>query len=182
MVSKKIIELCQKNDRKAQKELYQTVAPQLYGSCLRYAPSAVEAQDILQDSFIIIFEKIDQFKFKGSFEGWCKRITINTALQRYRKTKVLNIVNEDQIEDNAIVEVDEIDNLPLKDLLDMIQELPQRYRLVFTLYVLDGCNHNEIATMMNITVGTSKSNLARARQHLQTKVHKWREQHDYSTS
>lgn len=182
MVSKKIIALCQKNDRKAQKLLYESVAPQLYGSCLRYAPCAAEAQDILQDSFIIIFEKIEQFKFKGSFEGWCKRITINTALQRYRKTKVLDLVNEDQIEDEAIIEVDETDNVPLKDLLDMIQKLPQRYRLVFTLYVLDGYNHNEIATMMKITVGTSKSNLARARQHLQTMVHKWRERHNYNAS
>ena len=154
MVYKDIITLCQKNDRKAQRELYETISPKLYGSCLRYAPNEAEAQDILQDTFIIIFDKIDQFKFKGSFEGWCKRITVNTALQRYRGTKVYGLVNEDQLEDTEAVEIEESDDVPLKDLLSMVQGLPERYRLVFTMYVMDGYSHNDIAEMMKITVGT----------------------------
>ncbi|WP_317044414.1 RNA polymerase sigma factor [Nonlabens sp. MB-3u-79] len=175
---KKIITLCQKNDRKAQKELYQTISPKLYGSCLRYAPNEAEAQDILQDTFIIIFKKIDQFKFKGSFEGWCKRIAVNTALQRYRGVKVYDLVNEDQLEDLEAVQIEESDDVPLKKLLSMVQELPERYRLVFTMYVMDGYSHKEIAEMMKITTGTSKSNLARARQHLQSMVKIWRESHN----
>ncbi|AUC78626.1 RNA polymerase subunit sigma-70 [Nonlabens sp. MB-3u-79] len=178
MVYKKIITLCQKNDRKAQKELYQTISPKLYGSCLRYAPNEAEAQDILQDTFIIIFKKIDQFKFKGSFEGWCKRIAVNTALQRYRGVKVYDLVNEDQLEDLEAVQIEESDDVPLKKLLSMVQELPERYRLVFTMYVMDGYSHKEIAEMMKITTGTSKSNLARARQHLQSMVKIWRESHN----
>jgi RNA polymerase sigma-70 factor (ECF subfamily) len=177
-VYKKIITLCQKNDRKAQKELYQTISPKLYGSCLRYAPNEAEAQDILQDTFIIIFKKIDQFKFKGSFEGWCKRIAVNTALQRYRGVKVYDLVNEDQLEDLEAVQIEESDDVPLKKLLSMVQELPERYRLVFTMYVMDGYSHKEIAEMMKITTGTSKSNLARARQHLQSMVKIWRESHN----
>jgi RNA polymerase sigma factor (sigma-70 family) len=177
-VYKKIITLCQKNDRKAQKELYQAISPKLYGSCLRYAPNEAEAQDILQDTFIIIFKKIHQFKFKGSFEGWCKRIAVNTALQRYRGVKVYDLVNEDQLEDLEAVQVEESDDVPLKKLLSMVQELPERYRLVFTMYVMDGYSHKEIAEMMKITTGTSKSNLARARQHLQSMVKIWRESHN----
>lgn len=178
MVYKKIITLCQKNDRKAQKELYQAISPKLYGSCLRYAPNEADAQDILQDTFIIIFKKIDQFKFKGSFEGWCKRIAVNTALQRYRGVKVYDLVNEDQLANLETVEVEESDDVPLKKLLSMVQELPERYRLVFTMYVMDGYSHKEIAEMMKITTGTSKSNLARARQHLQLMVKTWRESHN----
>jgi RNA polymerase sigma-70 factor (ECF subfamily) len=177
-VYKKIITLCQKNDRKAQKELYQSISPKLYGSCLRYAPNEAEAQDVLQDTFITIFKKIHQFKFKGSFEGWCKRIAVNTALQRYRGVKVYDLVNEDQLEDLEAVQVEESDDVPLKKLLSMVQELPERYRLVFTMYVMDGYSHKEIAEMMKITTGTSKSNLARARQHLQSMVKIWRESHN----
>lgn len=182
MVYKDIITLCKKNDRKAQRELYETISPKLYGSCLRYAPNEAEAKDILQDTFIIIFEKIDQFKFKGSFEGWCKRIAVNTALQRYRGIKVFDLVNEDQLEDLEAAEVEESDDVPLKKLLVMVQGLPERYRLVFTMYVMDGYSHNEIAEMMKITIGTSKSNLARARQHLQMKVNTWREYHNSNAS
>jgi RNA polymerase sigma factor (sigma-70 family) len=177
-----IITLCQKNDRKAQRELYKMISPKLYGTCLRYAPNEAEAKDILQDTFIIIFEKIHQFKFKGSFEGWCKRIAVNTALQRYRGIKVFDLVNQDQLEDLEAVEIEESDDVPLKKLLVMVQELPERYRLVFTMYVMDGYSHNEIAEMMKITIGTSKSNLARARQNLQVMVTTWREYNNSNAS
>ncbi|OUS14468.1 RNA polymerase subunit sigma-70 [Nonlabens dokdonensis] len=182
MIYKEVINSCKKNDRKAQRELYETISPKLYASCLRYAPNEAEAKDILQDSFIIIFKKIDQFNFTGSFEGWCKRITVNTALQRYRSTKVYELVNEDQIKDEESIEIEEYNDVPLDRLLQMIQNLPDRYRLVFSMYALDGYSHNEIAEMMNISVGTSKSNLARSRKHLQEMVKTWREVNNSTAS
>ena len=99
-------------------------------------------------------------------------------MQRYRGVKVYDLVNEDQLEDLEAVQVEESDDVPLKKLLSMVQELPERYRLVFTMYVMDGYSHKEIAEMMKITTGTSKSNLARARQHLQSMVKIWRESHN----
>jgi len=140
-----------------------------FSICLRYSPNYTEAEDSLQDSFLTIFKKVDQFKGKGSFEGWIKRITVNTVLQKYRKKRVFDIAREDQIVDEIDVEV-ENDGIPLDFLLKIIQELPDRYRLVFTMYVMDDYAHKEIAEMLGISDGTSKSNLARARMILKTKI------------
>lgn len=163
-----LIYKCQKNDIKAQSELYELFSSKLFTICLKYSRNYAEAEDNLQDSFITIFKKIKQYKNKGSFEGWLKRITVNTALQRYRKQKVFDIVNEESIEDEE-VDVDEND-INLEFLLKCIQELPDRYRLVFNLYVLDGYSHKEISEMLDINLGTSKSNLARARVILKEKI------------
>ncbi|MGM0635803.1 MAG: RNA polymerase sigma factor [Bacteroidota bacterium] len=168
MSLKKTIQECSKNNLSAQKELYEFFAPKLYGICLKYSRNKAEAEDNLQDTFIKVFDKIGQFKHKGSFEGWIKRICVNTCLARYRKQQVFELVNEDQIEDDY-VEVEE-ENLSLQFLLSCIQELPNRYRLVFNLYVLDGYSHKEVADILGITEGTSKSNLARARGILQEKI------------
>lgn len=156
-----LIENCKIENTQAQSELYKLYSNKLFAICLKYSRNYAEAEDNLQDAFLTIFEKIGQYKNKGSFEGWLKRVTINTVLQRYRNDKVFDIINEDQIED-AEVDIDE-DSVSLDYLLKIIQELPDRYRLVFNLYVLDGYSHKEIAEMLNISVGTSKSNLARAR-------------------
>ena len=129
--------------------------------CLKYSRNYAEAEDNLQDAFLTIFKKIEQYKNKGSFEGWIKRITVNTVLQRYRKEKVFDIINENTIEDVEL-EVDD-DTVSIDYLLKIIQELPDRYRLVFNLYVLDGYSHKNIADMLEINIGTSKSNLSRAR-------------------
>ena len=164
-----IIQGCKKKDAKAQAELYKRYSGVLYSICLRYSPNKVEAEDNLQDAFITIFNKAEQFKSNGSFEGWIKRITVNTVLQKYRKQKVFAITDEAQIEDTADQQV--VDNgLPLDYLLSIIQELPQRYRLVFTMYVMDGYSHKEIGALLEISDGTSKSNLARARGILKTKI------------
>ncbi len=136
--------------------------------CLKYSSNKQQAEDNLHDSFITIFSKIEQFKNKGSFEGWLKRITVNTCLQKYRKQTVLNIVT-DQYPDKIDVEVDE-ENVSLQYLLKLIQELPNRYRMVFNLYILDGYSHKEIAELLHISVGTSKSNLSRARLKLKEKI------------
>jgi RNA polymerase sigma-70 factor (ECF subfamily) len=160
---------CKKQDAKAQGELYKRYSGILFSICLRYSPNYTEAEDSLQDSFLTILNKVDQFKGKGSFEGWIKRITVNTVLQKYRKKRVFDIAREDQIPDEIDVEVED-DGIPLDFLLKIIQELPDRYRLVFTLYVMDDYAHKEIAEMLGISDGTSKSNLARARMILKTKI------------
>jgi RNA polymerase sigma-70 factor (ECF subfamily) len=163
-----LIEECKKNDVKAQSQIYKLFASKLFSFCLKYSKNYAEAEDNLHDAFVTIFKKISQFKNIGSFEGWMKRITINTALQRYRSVGVFDIVNENQIEEETI-EVDE-DSIKIDFLLRIIQELPNRYRLVFNLYVLDDYSHKEIAEMLNISTGTSKSNLARARMILKEKI------------
>ncbi|WP_456460801.1 RNA polymerase sigma factor [Lutibacter sp.] len=165
----KLIKQCAKNDRKAQEEIYQLFAGKLFSICLKYSKNKQEAQDNFQDGFVTIFNKIGQFKFKGSFEGWLKRIMVNTILLKYRQKNVLNIVVTEEIPDEVIVDVDD-DEISLDFLLSLIQELPDRYRMVFNLYVLDGYSHKEISEMLRIAEGTSKSNLARARAILKNKI------------
>ncbi|SFC95280.1 RNA polymerase sigma-70 factor, ECF subfamily [Algibacter pectinivorans] len=169
-----LIEDCKNDNTKAQGELYKLYSGKLFAICLKYSRNYAEAQDNLQDAFLTIFKKIEQYKNKGSFEGWIKRITVNTVLQRYRNEKVFDIINENTIED-VEVEVDE-DELSIDYLLKIIQELPDRYRLIFNLYVLDGYSHKDIAKMLDINIGTSKSNLARARQILKKTIE------DYKTT
>ncbi len=164
----KLIKNCKKKDRNAQSEIYQLYAGKLFGLCLKYSRNYQEAQDNLQNGFITIFDKIDQFKFKGSFEGWIKRIIINTALQTYREKSVLNLVSE-EIPEEIDVTVEE-DEVSLDFLLQLIQELPDKYRLSFNLYVLDDYSHKEIALLLKISEGTSKSNLSRARAILRKKI------------
>ncbi len=137
--------------------------------CLKYSKNYEDAQDTLQDSFITIFKKIKQYDHKGSFEGWMKRITINTALQKYRQKSPLQLVKEEAIEEVEDVYYDESE-VSVDFLLACIQELPDRYRLVFNLYVLDKFSHKEIAQMLEISEGTSKSNLSRARLLLKQKI------------
>lgn len=168
MSLEQLIEECKKNDVKAQSQIYKLFASKLFSVCLKYSGNYAEAEDNLHDAFVTIFKKISQFKYIGSFEGWMKRITINTALQRYRSVGVFDIVNENQIEEEFI-EIDE-DSIKIDFLLRIIQELPNRYRLVFNLYALDDYSHKEIAEMLNISTGTSKSNLARARMILKEKI------------
>ncbi|WP_127140451.1 RNA polymerase sigma factor [Flagellimonas marinaquae] len=161
---------CQKGNRQAQAELYQRYSGILFGMCLKYSRNKTEAEDNLHDSFITIFDKIDQYGFKGSFEGWAKRITVNTVLQKYRKDQHLNVVSENT-EDEIEVDTDGTD-ISLSTLLGYIQELPHKYRLTFNLYVLDGYSHKEISEMLGTSTGTSKSNLARAKAILREKIEK----------
>lgn len=169
MSLKKLIIKCKRQDVQAQGDLYKQYSSSLFSLCLKYSKNYAEAQDNLQDSFLTIFKKIEQYNNKGSFEGWMKRIVINTALQRYRKESVLDVIKDDNIVEIA-VEIETEEDVSLSFLLDIIQQLPDRYRLVFNLYVLDGYSHKEIADMLNISVGTSKSNLSRARIILKEKI------------
>ena len=142
MSLEQLITNCKKNDTKAQSQLYKLYASKLFSLCLKYSKNYSEAEDNLQDAFVTIFKKFSQYKSKGSLEGWMKRIAINTALQRYRSKGVFDIINEEQIEDVS-VDVDD-DSITIDYLLNIIQELPDRYRLVFNLYALDGYSHKEI--------------------------------------
>ena len=162
-----LINDCKNNDTKAQEQLYRLFSSKLFAVCLKYSRSYEEAQDHLQDGFLIAFRKIGQFNFKGSFEGWIKRIMINNVLQQYRGATYLEVISENIAADE--VEIDD-EGLSLDYLLGIIRELPDRYKLVFNLYVIDGYAHKEIAEMLDISIGTSKSNLARARMILKEKI------------
>lgn len=175
MIPSSLIEACCSNDRKAQRDVYNLLSGKLYSSSLKYASSNEDAQDILQDSFIIIFNKINQFNHNGSFEGWCRRIVINTALARYRSNKIKTVDESKIVNLEVDVEVEDVPDISLKELLGLIQQLPDRYRLVFSFYTLDGYSHQEIADLMGISIGTSKSNLSRAKVILQNKINAWRE-------
>ena len=169
---KQLINDCQNNDRKAQEQLYRLYSSKLFAVCLKYSRNYTEAQDNLQDGFLLIFNKIGLYSFKGSFDGWLKRVMINHVLQQYRTQTFLNLVNED-VPDEAEIEIDD-ENISLDYLLKLIQELPDRYRLVFNLYVIDDYSHAEIAEMLSINIGTSKSNLSRARMILKEKIEQYR--------
>ena len=153
------------------------LAPKLFAVCLKYSRSRADAEDNLQDGFILLFDKIGQYRFQGSFEGWAKRLMINNVLQKYRTTGVFSLVTEN-IPEEADVYV-EADEVSMEFLVKIIQELPDRYRTVFNLYVTDGYSHKEIAEMLGITDGTSKSNLARARMILKEKIETLQKTGDY---
>lgn len=163
-----LIHKCKKGERKAQEKIYREYANILFGICLKYSRNKTEAEDNLHDSFITIFDKIGQYESKGSFEGWLKRITINTVLQKYRKEEYLKVV-DDNIEAEVDIESTYTD-IDLQTLLGYIRELPNKYRTTFNLYVLDGYTHKEIGTLLGTSIGTSKSNLARARMLLKQKI------------
>ncbi|MBN8641006.1 MAG: sigma-70 family RNA polymerase sigma factor [Flavobacteriales bacterium] len=168
MSIEELINDCKKNDVKAQEQLYRLYAPKLFSVSLKYSRNYTEAQDNLQDGFLLIFKNIHQYSFKGSLDGWLKRVLTNHILQQYRKEPFLNIVDENLPEE---VEIEiENDTVSSEYLMKIIQELPDRYRLVFNLYVLDGYSHQEIASLLNINIGTSKSNLSRAKMILKEKI------------
>lgn len=168
MILDTLIDECKKGNTKAYEQLYRQLSPKLFAVCLKYSRSYEEAQDNLQDGFLLLFDKIHQFQFKGSFEGWAKRVVINNTLQQYRNKGVFEMVPEN-LPDVSEVEIEE-ENVSLDFLTKIIQELPDRYRLVFNLYVMDGYSHKEIAEMLDINIGTSKSNLARAKTILKNKI------------
>ena len=168
----KLVELinnCKKGNRQAQEQLYRDYSRILFGICLKYSRNKTEAEDSLHDSFMTIYSKIGQFKHQGSFEGWIKRITINTVLQKYRKEEKLTVISEN-MEEEVLDDTNSYLDIELDTLLGYIQELPNKYRLTFNLYVLDGYSHKEISEMLGTSLGTSKSNLARARGILKEKI------------
>ncbi len=165
-----LIHKCQKGNRQAQAELYRRYSGVLFGMCLKYSRNKTEAEDNLHNRFMTIFDKINQFGFKGSFEGWIKRITVNTVLQKYRKDQHLNLISENT-EDEVEVDTEDTD-ISLATLLGYIQELPHKYRLRCNLYMLNGYSHKEISAMLRTSAGTSKSNVARGKAILRDRIEK----------
>ena len=165
------IERCLDNDPKCQGELYKHFAPKMFGICLRYAKNQMEAEDVLQDGFIKVFRYLKDYRSEGSLEGWIRRTMVNTAINYYKKKiKYQRDVSLDQTEPINMNEESAIDKLSARELLELIRELPDGYRMVFNLNVIEGYTHKEIGEMLNISENTSKSQLSRARSVLQEKL------------
>ena len=165
----RIIDKCKEGDRQAAEKIYQIFSAKMFALCLRFSKDQADAEDTLQDGFIKIFTSIGKYTGKGSFEGWMKRIMINTAMEKFRKNSPLQIVEElPEIEDNE--DIDEEVSIPEEVLADFVNQLPERYKMVFNLYVIEEMSHKDIAALLGINEGTSKSNLARAREILKRKV------------
>lgn len=161
---------CKAGKREAQSRLYQLYAPTLFGVCLRYSRDRTEAEDTLHEGFVLIFNKVDQFAFKGSFEGWMKKIMVNLSLEKCRTRFKMQSVEDISVYDSQLADADVYADMNAAKLLELIQNLPPQYRLVFNMYAIDGYSHKEISQALGIAEGTSKSNLARARKILQDKV------------
>jgi len=166
------IQQCIRNDREAQLKIYQLFSPVLYGICLKYMKNEDDAKDVFQESFIIAFQKIHQYKFEGSFEGWLKRIFINKLIETLNKKKKESFFLDVFDPETDFIEEEELEicTIPQEKLLEYIQDLPDQYRLVFNLYVFEKMKHKEIAEQLKISEGTSKSNLNRAKKILQKRI------------
>ncbi|HEY1046109.1 MAG TPA: sigma-70 family RNA polymerase sigma factor [Bacteroidia bacterium] len=161
-----IIQKCIKGDNTARKLLYEQYKKKLMGISSRYCNTKEQAQDVLQESFIVIFTTIHKYKHTGTFEGWMSRITINTAIKMNKKwdfRKSLTEINHIEIPDLSINPVQKLQH---DDLLTLVQNLPTGYRTIFNLYVIDGYTHEEISNLLGISTGTSKSQLSRAKETL----------------
>jgi RNA polymerase sigma factor (sigma-70 family) len=166
-----LLEGCLKNDRYAQEQLYSLLAPKMFIVCQRYCNSKQDAEEILQEGFIKVFSCLHQFKNEGSFEGWVRKVMVNCALQKYRSKPVLYAVPHNGIEEIEFITPEiTTGSIATKELLGMINSLSPSYKMVFNLYVFEGLKHKEIADLLNIAEGTSKSNLSDARKILQKMV------------
>jgi RNA polymerase sigma-70 factor (ECF subfamily) len=147
------------------------LAPKMFGVCLRYSKDVTEAEDNLQEGFVKVFTYLKNFRHEGSLEGWVRKIMVNVSLEKFRKQQLLHPVEDMRIYEGHSIQETIIEKISADELVALIRELPPRYRMVFNLYVMEGMNHKEIGETMQITEGTSKSNLARAREILKQKVY-----------
>lgn len=161
---------CIREDRDCQLEVFQLYSGKMLSVCMRYARHQMEAEDILQDAFIKVFDNLEKFQYKGSFEGWIRRIVVNTALKNYQKSSFQKErIGLETYEDQAL-EPEVLSNLGEKEILKLISKLPDGYRQVFNLYVIEGYSHKEIADMLSIGESTSRSQLVKARKILKNQV------------
>ena len=165
-----LINGCLAGDRRMQELLYQRFSPKMYAVCLRYASNADDAQDLLQEGFIKVYRNLGKFRKEGSFEGWMRRVFVNTAIEHYRKKVNLNSISDREEQTIADNSLNVLDQLGEQDIIQLVQELAPGYRSVFNMYVIEGYSHKEIGEIMGISEGTSKSQLARAKAILQKKV------------
>jgi RNA polymerase sigma factor (sigma-70 family) len=165
-----IINGCLRENPNCQRMLFEQYAGKMMTVCLRYATDTMEAEDMLQDAFIRVFNFIHQFKFEGSFEGWIRRIVVNTALKYVQKKKISFSEINDHSEQSPRLEPYVYSNLGEDDIMKLIQQLPEGYRIVFNLSVMEGYSHDEIAKILDIQAGTSRSQLVKARKMLQNQI------------
>ncbi len=168
MNEKKLIEACKNNDASAQKLLYETFARKMMSVCLRYADSREMAEDFLQEGFIKVFSSIQSYNYEGSFEGWMRRVFVNTALESLRKNDLLrNGIGLDSLDPQQEADYSAVDKISADELMELIAQLPSGFRTVFNMFAVEGYSHKEIAQALNITESTSRSQYTRAKKLLQ---------------
>ena len=167
----RLVPACREGDRKAQKRLFDALAPKMMALCLRYTGDRSTAEDVLQDGFVTLFSRLDSYSGAGSFEGWARRIFVNTALMHLRKTDALKL--SDDISEARTLFNDEatpVQKMGYRELMGLIGKLPPDARTVFNMYVIEGYSHKEIADALGFTEATSRSKLQRARMRLQEMI------------
>jgi len=178
-----LVKLCKAGERKAQELLYKLFAAKMLGVCLRYAVDKMEAEDMLQNGFIKLFQKLNDYRGEGSFEGWVRRIMVHSAIEYYRKhRRLMQVVDMEDAGHEQSVDPTAISRLDVNDLMALIQQLSPGYRMVFNLYAIEGYSHKEIAEMTGITEGASKSQLSRARGILKEQIERTEgKKYEYAT-
>lgn len=170
-IDQKLIDSVRKGNRKAQKEMFDLLAPQMFAVCLRYSGCRETAEDLLQDGFVTLFSKIDSYKGEGYFEGWARKIFVNTALMELRRKDALKMSDElDSARSLTAPTSSQIEDIGYKELMELITQLPPGFRTVFNMFVIEGYSHKEIAEELGISEVTSRSQLNRARAWLQAKI------------
>jgi len=166
----RLIELIKKGNESAFVTMYEMYSGRLFGVCLRYSKNKADAEDLLQESFVKIYENLKNFQGSGSLEGWLRRITVNICINHYRKSKNEKVIASDNYIVDDIVNETVFSKIETERILELIQELPEGYRLVFNLHVIEGYKHNEIAELLGFSENTSKTQLLKARKQLMEKV------------
>lgn len=161
---------CLERNARVQKIVFEKYYGLMLSICIRYTSNREDARDVLQEGFVKVFEKVEQYDFKHSFRAWMKRVMVNTAIDRYRKDAKMPMHEDESILTNESVEADAISALSEQEILKCIQRLPDGYRTVFSMYVIEGFNHKEIGEKLGIAEGTSKSQLAKAKALLKRKI------------
>ena len=171
---RKMIEACCRHERWAQEKLYKQFSGLLFAICLRYAKNRMDAQDVLQEVFVKIYTHLSTYQFDGSFEGWLRRIAVNTSITYYRKAvkKAIERDIDDGVFEVSDVEMDALGNFGVADMMKCIEQLPMGYKTVFNLYVIEGYKHKEIAEILGVDINTSKSQLSRAKVQVQKELEK----------
>ena len=168
---RKLIDLCLRGDLRAQRELYEKFSARMYPVCFRYVSNREVAKDVLHDGFILVFSKLNTFSGDGSFEGWIRRIFVNCALMHLRKNDALKFSEEiDSSTINIQLDSGPLENLNAKEIMEIVATMPTGFRTVFNLYVVEGYSHQEIAEKLNISEGSSRSQLNRAKGWLKKRI------------
>lgn len=166
-----LVKKCLKGDARAQRALFDKFAPKMLGVCMRYAKNTEQAEDVLQDGFVKVFTKLSNYSGNGSLEGWIRRIIVNTALDEIRRNvKFKDNVNVDDVDYKLELDSHIVEGLAADDLMKIVNDLPDGYRVVFNMFAIEGYSHKEIAMQLNISENTSKSQYSRARSYIKVKL------------